>query len=132
GPGRLCPRGVRPSGAARVWPRQRAELGPAAPQPRALELNALNAAPNPAASLPQPLAPAARRAALAVLDDVLARNAPLDESLAARLDGRMEARDRAFARHLAATTLRRLGQIDALIAAFVQRPLPKEAHTARN
>lgn len=97
-----------------------------------MELNALNAAPNPAASLPQPLAPAARRAALAVLDDVLARNAPLDESLAARLDGRMEARDRAFARHLAATTLRRLGQIDALIAAFVQRPLPKEAHTARN
>jgi len=96
-----------------------------------VELNALAAAPQPAASSPPPEA-VARRAALAVLDDVLGRNAPLDESLAARLGARLEARDRAFARHLAATTLRRLGQIDALIAAFVARPLPKEAHTARN
>ena len=96
-----------------------------------MELNALAAAPQPAASSPPPEA-VARRAALAVLDDVLGRNAPLDESLAARLGARLEARDRAFARHLAATTLRRLGQIDALIAAFVARPLPKEAHTARN
>ena len=67
-----------------------------------------------------------------MLDDVFARNAPLDEALAARLDSRLELRDRAFARHLAATTLRRLGQIDALIATFVARPLPKEAHMARN
>ncbi|MFO0988731.1 MAG: RsmB/NOP family class I SAM-dependent RNA methyltransferase [Alphaproteobacteria bacterium] len=96
-----------------------------------MELNALTAAPQPAASSLPPEA-AARRAALAVLDDVLGRNAPLDESLATRLGARLEARDRAFARHLAATTLRRLGQIDALIAAFVARPLPKEAHTARN
>lgn len=96
-----------------------------------MELIALTAAPQPAASSPPPEA-AARRAALAVLDDVLGRNAPLDESLAARLGARLEARDRAFARHLAATTLRRRGQIDSLIAAFVARPLPKEAHTARN
>ena len=67
-----------------------------------------------------------------MLDDVFARNAPLDESLAARLDSRLEPRDRAFARHLAATTLRRLGQIDALIAEYVSRPLPAAAHTARN
>jgi 16S rRNA (cytosine967-C5)-methyltransferase len=67
-----------------------------------------------------------------VLDDVFTRNAPLDETLAARIGGRLEARDRAFARNLAATALRRLGQIDALIAAFVPRPLPAAAHTARN
>jgi len=67
-----------------------------------------------------------------VLDDVLARNAPLDESLAARVSGALEARDRAFARNLAATTLRRLGQIDDLVAAYVARPLPAAAHTARN
>jgi 16S rRNA (cytosine967-C5)-methyltransferase len=71
-----------------------------------------------------------------VLDDVLARNAPLDESLAARITGALEQRisirDRAFARNLAATTLRRLGQIDDLIAAYISRPLPASAHTPRN
>ncbi|MCW5771417.1 MAG: MFS transporter, partial [Rhodospirillaceae bacterium] len=78
-------------------------------------------------------ASATRRAALAVLDDVAARGRNLDDSLAARL-GRagLEPRDRAFARHLAATTLRRLGQIDALIAAYVPRPLPAAAHTSLN
>jgi len=75
---------------------------------------------------------AARRAALALLDDIFARNVPLDESMAARIGGALEQRDRAFARNLAATTLRRLGQIDALIAAHVPRPLPASAHTARN
>ena len=94
-------------------------------------LSALNAPGDPKPAAPSS-APAARRAALAVLDDVLARNAPLDESLAARLDVKLAPRDRAFARHLAATALRRLGQIDALIAAYVARPLPRDAHTARN
>lgn len=77
-------------------------------------------------------ASAARAAALAVLDDVLAQGAPLDESLAARIGVALEQRDRAFARNLAATALRRLGQIDELIAAYVARPLPPPAHTARN
>lgn len=67
-----------------------------------------------------------------MLDDIFARNLPLDESLAARLDAKLEPRDRAFARNLAATTLRRLGQIDDLVAAYVARPLPAAAHTARN
>lgn len=71
--------------------------------------------------------------ALAILDDVLAAGRPLDESLGVRLSaGALEPRDRAFARNLAATALRRLGQIDALIAAHVPRPLPEAAHTARN
>ena len=86
--------------------------------------------PTPHADSP---AAAPRRAALAVLDDVLGRNRPLDESLAERVAASsLEPRDRAFARHLAATTLRRLGQIDALIAAHVARPLPADAHTPRN
>ena len=64
---------------------------------------------------------------------MLGRNRPLDESLADRLSASaLEPRDRAFARHLAATTLRRLGQIDALIADHVARPLPADAHTPRN
>ncbi len=67
-----------------------------------------------------------------MIDDVLARDRPLDESLAARISGSLEPRDRAFARNLAATTLRRLGQIDDLVSAYVTRPLPASAHTARN
>lgn len=68
-----------------------------------------------------------------MLGDVLAHGRPLDESLSGRLaaDG-LEPRDRAFARLLAATTLRRLGQIDALVAAYVARPLPASAHVAHN
>lgn len=76
---------------------------------------------------------APRRLALAVLEDISARGRRLDESLAARLGGaRLEPRDRAFVRNLATTTLRRLGQIDALLAAYVTRPLPISAHTALN
>jgi 16S rRNA (cytosine967-C5)-methyltransferase len=68
-----------------------------------------------------------------VLDDVLARGLALDDSLAHRLaESPLEPRDRAFARHLAATTLRRLGQIDDLVSARIARPLPAAAHTARN
>ena len=39
----------------------------------------------------------------------------------------LEARDRAFARLLVTTVLRRLGQIDALIAHCLERPLPARA-----
>lgn len=82
---------------------------------------------------PVPRAANARSAALAILDDVLAAGRPLDESLAVRLDaGKLEPRDRAFARNLAAVALRRLGQIDALIGEHVSRPLPEKAHTAKN
>jgi len=50
-----------------------------------------------------------------------------------RLDaGKLEPRDRAFARNLATVALRRLGQIDALIGEHVSRPLPEKAHTAKN
>ena len=41
-------------------------------------------------------------------------------------------RDRAFARALAATVLRRLGQLDALIADTLDRPLPRKAVAVRD
>ncbi|MBL8659820.1 MAG: MFS transporter [Rhodospirillales bacterium] len=47
---------------------------------------------------------------------------------AASLDGR----DRAFALNLVATTLRRLGQIDTIVAALVERPIPRRGAQARN
>jgi 16S rRNA (cytosine967-C5)-methyltransferase len=57
-----------------------------------------------------------------VLDRVLG-GLPFDETFAGhpRL-GRLAARDRAFARLLITTTLRRLGQIDDVLRAFVARP----------
>jgi len=80
---------------------------------------------------------AARRLALELLRAVLHRRRPLDEAIdaapATAPDGApLAARDRAFARALAATTLRRLGEIDALIAAVVDRPLPRRAVGVRD
>jgi 16S rRNA (cytosine967-C5)-methyltransferase len=68
----------------------------------------------------------ARRLALDVLDRVLGERRPLDEIFAGhpQLD-RLAARDRAHARLLIATTLRRLGQIDAVLDGFVRAP-PKQ------
>ncbi len=69
-----------------------------------------------------------RAAALEVLGRVLRKRRPLDEALDANQDlDAMEPRDRALARAVAATTLRRLGQIDALIDHCLDRPLPKKA-----
>jgi 16S rRNA (cytosine967-C5)-methyltransferase len=72
-----------------------------------------------------------------VLDpDLVARHAAFDVFHAAVVDHRavndtfdpavkhLDPRDRAFVRLLVATTLRRLGQIDAIIAQFVPRPPP--------
>ncbi len=74
----------------------------------------------------------ARTVALDLLHAVLGRRVALDEALAAHpglaaLDGR----DRAFARLLVATVLRRLGQIDALIDARMERPLAPRAARVR-
>ncbi len=66
----------------------------------------------------------ARQAALEILREVLARKRPLDDVLA---DHRgladLAARDRGFARLLVATCLRRLGQVDALIAHCLAKKL---------
>ena len=59
-----------------------------------------------------------------VLRAVLEDGRPLDDSLAKHRGlPRLAPRDRAFARMMTATTLRRLGQIDDLIAACMERPL---------
>jgi 16S rRNA (cytosine967-C5)-methyltransferase len=69
-------------------------------------------------------APNARRVALDLLRAVLRGRTPLDEALGAehRL-GLLATRDRAFARRLVATCLRRLGTLDALIGRCLDRPL---------
>jgi 16S rRNA (cytosine967-C5)-methyltransferase len=72
----------------------------------------------------------ARRLALDVLDRVL-QGQPFDDTFAGHPAlGALSPRDRAFARLLLTTTLRRLGQIDALLARFVAAP-PRSA-TIRN
>ena len=75
---------------------------------------------------------AARRAALDLIRAVLGRHRPLDEALDAPALAALDARDRAFARLVAATVLRRLGQIDALIGEAVRRPLPRNAVAVRD
>ncbi len=74
----------------------------------------------------------ARAVALDLLDAVLRHKRPLDEALAdhAGLAG-LDRRDRAFARLLVATVLRRLGQIDDLIGRCLERPLPRKAGRTR-
>ena len=75
---------------------------------------------------------AARRAALDLIRAVLGQHRPLDEALGAPAMAELEPRDRAFARLLATTVLRRLGQIDALIGEAVRRPLPRNAVAVRD
>ncbi len=77
--------------------------------------------------------PRPRKIAHAVLDGVLGARRRLEDALGASSGfAALEVRDRALVRHLTATTLRRLGQIDALLAAFMDRPLPSRASSARN
>jgi 16S rRNA (cytosine967-C5)-methyltransferase len=80
---------------------------------------------------PGPLSP--RWAALDLLEAVLRRGRPLDEAIPDHPGfANLQVRDRAFARLLTATTLRRLGQIDAVIDAALERPLPRKAQGVRD
>ena len=65
-----------------------------------------------------------RRVAAFAVKEVLENNNPLEQVLAGQEDYQsLEPRDRAFARLIAATTFRRMGQIDAALKPFVrQRP----------
>ncbi|HXP12942.1 MAG TPA: transcription antitermination factor NusB [Stellaceae bacterium] len=75
----------------------------------------------------------ARGSALALLEAVLGRKIPLDQALAENKPlAALEPRDRGFARMLAATSLRRLGQIDAVLAQFMAKPLPERAGVVRD
>jgi len=63
---------------------------------------------------------------------VLEQKRPLDEALGDDRDrDRLAPRDRAFARLLVATTLRRLGQIDRVIDGCLDKPLPRRAAAVR-
>jgi 16S rRNA (cytosine967-C5)-methyltransferase len=64
----------------------------------------------------------ARAAAFAALTQILRRHQTLDDAL--DLDSLAEPRDRAFARLLTAVTLRRLGQIDAILARCLEKAPP--------
>ena len=77
----------------------------------------------------------ARRLASHLLKAVLQNGQPFDEAFAA--SGAKTAfsvlafRDRAFARAIAATALRRLGQIEDMLGRFLEKPLPADAFEAR-
>jgi len=72
---------------------------------------------------------AARKAALAILSDVLRKKRSLDSATAdAQRAAKLDARDAGFARTIAATSLRHFGQLEALIRAFVPKaPQPHKA-----
>ncbi|MBV9151466.1 MAG: methyltransferase domain-containing protein [Alphaproteobacteria bacterium] len=73
-------------------------------------------------------APTARQVALDLMGAVLRRKRPLDDAIEDNPDiSGLSVRDRAFARLLVATVLRRLGQIDALIADCLNTPLAPRA-----
>lgn len=80
-----------------------------------------NASPNDRSTPGQP----ARKAALEILSQVLRRKRPLDQAAAETLDAAALApRDAGFARVIASATLRRFGQLQALIGTFVPKAPP--------
>jgi 16S rRNA (cytosine967-C5)-methyltransferase len=73
-------------------------------------------------------APTARQVALDLIGAVLRRKRPLDDAIEDNsVMSELSVRDRAFARLLVASVLRRLGQIDALIADCLNTPLAPRA-----
>lgn len=66
---------------------------------------------------------AARAAALSLLEGVFARSKSIDDQFDKAV-AKLAPRDRAFVRLLAATTLRRLGQLDLVLGNFVERRPP--------
>ena len=77
----------------------------------------------------------ARQLASYLLASVLRNKQPFDEAFAASsaktaFSG-LAFRDRAFARAIAATALRRLGQIEDMLGRFLKKPLPADAFEAR-
>jgi 16S rRNA (cytosine967-C5)-methyltransferase len=75
-----------------------------------------------------PPAPTARQVALDLIGAVMRRKRPLDDAIEEHAPmAELSVRDRAFARLLVATVLRRLGQIDALIGECLNTPLAPRA-----
>ena len=71
---------------------------------------------------------AARSAALCVLSEVLRKRRPLDAALEEIVPVALASRDAGFARAIASETLRRFGQLDALLRTFLAKsPSPHRA-----
>jgi 16S rRNA (cytosine967-C5)-methyltransferase len=79
------------------------------------------------AAPPSPPGLIARRIAADIIEGVLRRRRPLDELLEGSDLGVLQERDRALVRAVVATALRRLGTLRHLIAALLERGLPREA-----
>ena len=80
------------------------------------------------AAIPAAAPATARSVAIDLIGAVLRRKRPLDDAIEENGEmASLPARDRAFARLLVAMVLRRLGQIDALIAHCLSTPLPPRA-----
>ena len=75
----------------------------------------------------EPLGTAARRAAIRLLDAVLRRGEPLEAALAAATRALPGGPDRGLAHAIAAETLRRLPDLDALIDSATKQRLPDDA-----
>ena len=74
-----------------------------------------------------PQGAASRRSALRLLDAVLRKGLPLEAALDGATRELDRADDRAFTHAIAAETLRRLPDLDALIDSATQKPLPHDA-----
>lgn len=73
-----------------------------------------------------------RRIAVALLRYCRERKVTVEEALAANeAVSRLEARDRAFLSTLLLTVFRHSGEIDAILAKFLDRPLPRKSGAAR-
>lgn len=73
-----------------------------------------------------------RAVAMHLLARILGKRQPLDTAIAGQQYHALIPRDRAFALRLTATTLRRLGQADAIIGALLDRPLHRDRLDVRN
>ena len=73
----------------------------------------------------------ARLWAVNALEAVFARGESMDALVEEAAFAAMSPRDRALARAIAGTALRHNGQIDAVLAGFMKKPLPKKATLAR-
>ena len=78
----------------------------------------------------KPAGYAAREVAVACLASILDRGRPLEDAFdaaAGKAAAALEPRDRAFARLLVMTVLRRKGELEAVVASFLEKPLPADS-----
>jgi 16S rRNA (cytosine967-C5)-methyltransferase len=80
-----------------------------------------------ALSQSEPIGTASRRAAMRLLDAVLRKGLPLEAALDVAARDLERADDRAFAHGIAAETLRRITDLDALIDSATKKPLPDDS-----